>query len=231
MKSALEQLRELREGHQRGTQEHPSPQPNGGELVPVKQPPPADEIGAACPDCGSTEKWKWIDGSLICRRGLIQGDHLGRLSERQATRADNGSAGESIDDHGHHAAGGRQEQTRTRSVDFVDVFDSTLITDFLSACSAQGWPDISRRHDCRRQVEVYTFQASAANAVVAYLLTSASCFTSAVRAHIAADIRWRLQHGVAGGIYTPHQDPKAPSVLATQMPLFGPTSATTVWAN
>jgi hypothetical protein len=78
---------------------------------------------------------------------------------------------------------------------------------------------------------VFTFKPSAANAVIGYLLTSATCFTSAERAHIAADIRWRLQHGVAGGVYTLYSDRKAPSVLATQMPLFGTTSATRVSAN
>jgi TubC N-terminal docking domain len=44
----------------------------------LKEPPPADEIGAPCPDCGATEKWWWIDGTRLCRAGVIADDHLGR---------------------------------------------------------------------------------------------------------------------------------------------------------
>jgi Zinc-binding domain of primase-helicase len=67
MQSALERLREVR----------------GAVLASVRlnEPPPADEIGAACPRCGSTERWRWVDGTLICRKGVLEGDHIGRLSE------------------------------------------------------------------------------------------------------------------------------------------------------
>jgi hypothetical protein len=189
-------------------------------------PPPPDEVGGdPCPDCGAAEWWRWVDGSRVCRRGLIRGDHLGRLSDRALETAEDASTPESITEHGHNAAVSNEKQTQTRSVEFVDVYDLTIVTDFLSACSARDWPDITRRYDRRKHAEVYTFQVSAANALVGYLLTSATCFTSAVRAHIASNIVWRLEHGVAGGTYTAYQDPKAPSVLATQLPLFGTTNA------
>jgi hypothetical protein len=42
-------------------------------------PPAPDEVGGdPCPDCGAAEWWIWLDGSRLCRGGLIQGDHLGR---------------------------------------------------------------------------------------------------------------------------------------------------------
>ncbi len=38
-------------------------------------PPPADLIGDdPCPTCGSQEKWRWLDGRLVCRPCLIAGD-------------------------------------------------------------------------------------------------------------------------------------------------------------
>jgi hypothetical protein len=35
---------------------------------------PADELGALCDTCGSNEKWRWLDGRLLCRLCLIGGD-------------------------------------------------------------------------------------------------------------------------------------------------------------
>jgi hypothetical protein len=213
----------------------------------AKEPPPADEIGAACPDCGSTEKWRWIDGSLICRRGLIQGDHLGRRSEQERKKTEDASARESGEDHGHDAVVGAADRdtqgtaavrydggldaevlkvSSVCTIHFHSVYDLTMVTDFLSACRVwERSEDISRRHDRHTHAYVYSFRASAAVALVGYLLTSATCFTAAERRHRAGTIRWQLTHGVAGGVYTPHQDPKAPRVLATQMPLFGTTHA------
>jgi hypothetical protein len=46
--------------------------------TPAKEPPPPDLIGEPCSTCGSQERWRWVDGSLLCRPGLIHDDHLGR---------------------------------------------------------------------------------------------------------------------------------------------------------
>jgi hypothetical protein len=37
-------------------------------------PPPPDELGEPCLDCGGKEKWRWVDGRLLCRACLIWGD-------------------------------------------------------------------------------------------------------------------------------------------------------------
>jgi hypothetical protein len=34
--------------------------------------PPPDELGKPCPACGTKEKWRWLDGRLVCRTCLIQ---------------------------------------------------------------------------------------------------------------------------------------------------------------
>ena len=54
-------------------------------LTPVspKKPLPPDLVdGTPCPSCGGRERWLWVDGSLLCYRGLIMDDHLGRLWPR-----------------------------------------------------------------------------------------------------------------------------------------------------
>jgi hypothetical protein len=48
---------------------------------------PPDELGEPCPTCGSKEKWVWLNGSRLCRQGVIQGDHLGRLDHRATSEA------------------------------------------------------------------------------------------------------------------------------------------------
>ena len=45
------------------------------ELLRMLKAPLADLEGEPCPVCGSTGKWRWLDGRLICRLGLIRGDH------------------------------------------------------------------------------------------------------------------------------------------------------------
>jgi hypothetical protein len=56
-----------------------------GELLrlytptPEKEPPPPDLVdGLACPNCGGRKRWLWIDGSMLCYRGVVMDDHLGR---------------------------------------------------------------------------------------------------------------------------------------------------------
>ena len=65
MKSALERLREIRAGHRRDAEDHPS------SMLLAKYPP--DEFGDPCPDCSSKEKWVWLDGRRLCRPCLIRG--------------------------------------------------------------------------------------------------------------------------------------------------------------
>ena len=36
-------------------------------------PPPPDLLGDPCPDCGSKEKWVWLDQRRLCRPCLIRG--------------------------------------------------------------------------------------------------------------------------------------------------------------
>jgi hypothetical protein len=58
-----------------------TPLPQRAEVfspTPAKGPPPPDLISEPCSVCGSQERWRWIDGSLLCRPGLIHDDHLGR---------------------------------------------------------------------------------------------------------------------------------------------------------
>lgn len=40
----------------------------------VASPPPPDLIGEPCPLCGSVEKWRWLEGWLLCRACLIHGE-------------------------------------------------------------------------------------------------------------------------------------------------------------
>ncbi len=35
---------------------------------------PPDELGEPCPDCGSQEKWVWLDERRLCRPCLIRGE-------------------------------------------------------------------------------------------------------------------------------------------------------------
>jgi hypothetical protein len=232
MKTALERLREVS-----GV---------GIATGQSKEAPEPDLIGEPCSTCGSQERWRWIDGSLICRRGVIEGNHLGRLCKREPKRPDAVHDRESVEDHGHDAAVGlvdraTQGMAEARhnggldaeainvssvwSIDFHSVYDLTMVTDFLSACRIwERSEDVSRRHDQRTHADVYSFRASATMALAGYLLTSATCFTAEERSHRAGTILWQLQHGVAGGVFTPYQDPKAPSVLGTQLPLFGTTN-------
>jgi hypothetical protein len=44
------------------------------QLLLVLTAPPPDATGDPCPVCGSTEKWIWIDGRLLCRFCLVVGD-------------------------------------------------------------------------------------------------------------------------------------------------------------
>jgi hypothetical protein len=41
--------------------------------APAKEPPPPDQIGEPCPDCGAAEWWIWLDGRRLCRPCLIRG--------------------------------------------------------------------------------------------------------------------------------------------------------------
>jgi hypothetical protein len=41
------------------------------ELLRILTAPPPDELGDPCPDCGSKEKWVWLDGRQLCRSCLI----------------------------------------------------------------------------------------------------------------------------------------------------------------
>jgi hypothetical protein len=34
--------------------------------------PPPDELGEPCADCGTKEKWRWLDGRLLCRACLLR---------------------------------------------------------------------------------------------------------------------------------------------------------------
>jgi hypothetical protein len=34
-----------------------------------------DVLGEPCPICESKEKWIWLDGSLLCRAGVLRGEH------------------------------------------------------------------------------------------------------------------------------------------------------------
>jgi hypothetical protein len=36
----------------------------------VKYPP--DELGEPCPQCAGKEKWRWLDGRLLCRPCLVR---------------------------------------------------------------------------------------------------------------------------------------------------------------
>jgi hypothetical protein len=33
--------------------------------------PPPDELGEPCADCGSKDKWRWLDKRLLCRPCVI----------------------------------------------------------------------------------------------------------------------------------------------------------------
>jgi hypothetical protein len=35
---------------------------------------PPDALGEPCPACGTKEKWRWLDGRLLCRTCLVQSD-------------------------------------------------------------------------------------------------------------------------------------------------------------
>jgi hypothetical protein len=108
-------------------------------------------------------------------------------------------------------------------VRLIDVYDGTLLADFFSASPlVRSSPDVVHHYDRRKHAHFYTLQPSAVSALVSYVLNSAVCFhTSEERSHCALTLVWQHQHGIAGGIYTPHRDPKAPSVLSNQMELFG----------
>jgi hypothetical protein len=47
------------------------------EQVALNRPtaPPPDELGEPCAYCGATDKWRWIDGRLLCRACLIREAH------------------------------------------------------------------------------------------------------------------------------------------------------------
>jgi hypothetical protein len=57
-----------------------TPQVEGTKVFQALPPPtiadryPPDELGEPCPDCGGIEKWRWLDGRLLCRTCLIRGD-------------------------------------------------------------------------------------------------------------------------------------------------------------
>jgi hypothetical protein len=84
MKSPLERLREIRaEEVHRNSDGLPY---IDTELFLAKYPP--DELSEPCPDCGSKEKWIWLDGRRLCRPCVIQGgsppgrcDGIGPLQE------------------------------------------------------------------------------------------------------------------------------------------------------
>jgi hypothetical protein len=46
---------------------------------------PPDELGEPCPDCGSTEKWVWLDERRLCRPCVIQGGPRFRTSGSVST--------------------------------------------------------------------------------------------------------------------------------------------------
>jgi hypothetical protein len=108
-------------------------------------------------------------------------------------------------------------------VRLVDVHHSSLIHEFSSA-RPDVWAseDVVHYYDRRKLAHFFTFLGSAASALISYVWNSAMCFsTPEERTHCALTLVWQQRHGVAGGVYRPHQDPKAPTVLPGQTKLFG----------
>jgi hypothetical protein len=104
----------------------------------------------------------------------------------------------------------------------VDVFDRTLIFDFFSTLPTMlSSPDVVHSYDCQKGAHFYTLQGSAASALVSHVRNGAVCFkTPEERAHCALTLVWQQGHGGAGGVYRPHQDSRAPTILPGQTGLF-----------
>jgi hypothetical protein len=112
---------------------------------------------------------------------------------------------------------------RVTGVRVVNVHDRTLITDFFSSYPlVPNSPDVVHYYDRRKGAHFYTLQGSAASMLVSHVWSGAVCFrTPEEREHCALNLVWQQRHGGDGGVYRPHQDPKAPTVLPGQMELFG----------
>jgi hypothetical protein len=87
----------------------------------------------------------------------------------------------------------------------------------------QEWrpsPDVRCRYDRRQRDYLWTFQPSALQALLGYIVTSFTGFSIDEGKHCAATIQWRAEHGISPPVSAPTMRVKVPDVLPGQLVLF-----------